>query len=101
MNKLKMGTPAMGMALGCMMVGAGALVMLIGFWKTVILVALFAVGYFLGAVNNKTELVKETADRIVPRKEPKQIDLMSDIKREQEEEQAAYNSDEETAEDKE
>ena len=63
----------------------GALVMLIGFWKTLLLVALFGIGFFLGTVENKQEFIKDTANKIIPEKEAKVIDLKSEITREQEE----------------
>jgi uncharacterized membrane protein len=85
MKKLKMGTPAMGIAIGLGLVGAAVLVMLIGFWKTLLLLALFGIGYFLGTVENKQEFIKDTANKIIPEKEAKVIDLKSEIAREQEE----------------
>ena len=81
---LKKGTPAFGLALGAVMVALGALVMLIGFWKTLVLCLLFAVGYFLGTVENKREFMKNTANKLIPDKEIKVIDLKSELKREQE-----------------
>ena len=88
MKKLKMGTPAMGVAIGLACVGVAVLVMLIGFWKTLVLVALFAIGYFAGTVENKQEFIKNTANRIIPAKEAKVIDIKSEITREPEERQA-------------
>ena len=88
MKKLKMGTPAMGIFIGLAMAGAAVLMMLIGFWKALLLLALFAVGYFLGAVGNKKEFVRKTADRFFPARESKVIDIKSEISREQEERQA-------------
>ena len=81
---LKKGTPAFGLILGAAMVILGALVMLIGFWKTLVLCLLFAVGYFLGTVENKREFMKNTANKLIPDKEIKVIDLKSELKREQE-----------------
>lgn len=86
---LKKGTPAFGLVLGAALVLLGALVMLIGFWKTIALCALFAVGYFLGTVENKREFMKNTANKLIPDKEIKVIDLKSELKREQELSQAA------------
>ena len=82
---LKKGTPAFGLILGAALVVLGALVMLIGFWKTLLLVALFGIGFFLGTVENKQEFIKDTANKIIPEKEAKVIDLKSEITREQEE----------------
>jgi len=87
--KLKKGTPAFGLVLGAALVALGALVMLIGFWKTLALCALFAVGFFLGTVENKREFMKNTANKLIPDKEVKVIDLKSELKREQEMNQAA------------
>lgn len=84
-NKLKMGTPLMGLAIGLALVAAAVLVMLIGFWKTLLLLLLFAVGYFIGTVENKQEFIRETANKIIPAKETKVIDLKSEIAREQDE----------------
>ena len=86
---LKKGTPVFGLILGAALVVLGALVMLIGFWKTLALCALFAVGYFLGTVENKREFMKNTANKLIPDKEIKVIDLKSELKREQELSQAA------------
>ena len=86
---LKKGTPAFGLVLGAALVALGALVMLIGFWKTLALCVLFAVGYFLGTVENKREFMKNTANKLIPDKEVKVIDLKSELKREQEMSQAA------------
>ncbi len=86
---LKKGTPAFGLILGAALVVLGALVMLIGFWKTLALCALFAVGYFLGTVENKREFMKNAANKLIPDKEVKVIDLKTELKREQELSQAA------------
>ena len=84
---LKKGTPACGLILGTILVVLGALVMWIGFWKTLLLALLFALGYFLGAIDKKKEFLKNTANRLIPEKEIKEIkviDLKSELKREQE-----------------
>lgn len=86
---LKKGTPACGIAFGIMLALIGALVMLIGFWKTLVLCLLFGLGYFLGTVDNKREFLKNTANRLIPDKEVKVIDLKSELIREQELSQAA------------
>ena len=87
--KLKKGTPLCGLVLGGVLTLAGALVMLIGFWKTLILFLLFGLGYFLGTVENKKEFIKTTANRLIPDREVKVIDLKSELIREQELSQAA------------
>jgi uncharacterized membrane protein len=86
---LKKGTPALGLILGAGLVALGALVMLIGFWKTLALGALFAVGYFLGSVENKREFMKNAANKLIPDKEAKVIDFKTELAREQEQVQTA------------
>ena len=86
---LKKGTPAFGVVLGIAFVVLGALDMLIGFWKTLVLFILFMAGYFLGSVDNKREFIKSTANKLIPEKEIKVIDFKSELKREQELSQAA------------
>ena len=85
MKKLKIGTPMAGVAFGTALVAVAVLIMVIGFWKTLILLALFGIGFFLGTVENKQEFVKDTVNRVIPAKEAKVIDLKSEIAREQEE----------------
>ena len=81
---MKKGTPAFGLIIGAGLVVLGVLVMTIGFWKTLVLCLLFAVGFFLGTVENKREFLKNTANKLIPDKEVKVIDLKSELKREQE-----------------
>ena len=86
---LKKGTPACGLILGTVLVVLGALVMWIGFWKTLVLALLFAMGYFLGAIDKKKEFLKNTANKLIPEKEIKVIDFKKEVKKEQEMNQAA------------
>ena len=86
---LKKGTPACGLILGTVLVVLGALIMWIGFWKTLLLALLFALGYFLGAIDKKKEFLKNTANRLIPEKEIKVIDFKKEVKKEQEMNQAA------------
>ncbi len=86
---LKKGTPACGLIFGTVLVVLGALVMWIGFWKTLLLALLFALGYFLGAIDKKKEFLKNTANRLIPEKEIKVIDFKKEVKKEQEMNQAA------------
>ena len=88
MKKPKMGTPMMGVAVGAALVAIAALIMIIGFWKVLILLILFGIGYFIGTVENKQEFIKEAANRIIPAKEAKVIDLKSEIARDLENRQA-------------
>ena len=81
---LKKGTPAFGIACGAALTLLGALVMIIGFWKTFALCVLFGLGYFFGTVENKREFMKNTANKLIPDKEIKVIDFKTALKREQE-----------------
>ena len=94
---MKKGTPAFGLIIGAGLVVLGVLVMTIGFWKTLVLCLLFAVGFFLGTVENKREFMKNAANKLIPDKEVKVIDLKSELKREQEISQAAGENAGETA----
>ena len=89
MKKPKMGTPMMGVAVGAALVAIAALIMIIGFWKVLILLILFGIGYFIGTVENKQEFIKEAANRIIPAKEAKVIDLKSEIARDLENRQTS------------
>ena len=93
----KKGTPGFGMTLGLIFAGIGALVMAIGFWKAMLLAALFAIGYFLGAVEDKGRFFRDTANRVIPEKNSQAIDLKSEIKREQEQAQRKMQAAEQLA----
>ena len=82
--EMKRGTPGFGILLGVLLVALGALVMMIGFWKTPALAVLFGIGYFLGTVENKSEFMKNAANKLIPDKEAKVIDFKSELAREQE-----------------
>ncbi len=85
MKAFKPGTPVFGLITGAAFAILGALVLWIGFGRTLILAALFAIGYFVGAVDNKNKLVRETVDRVVPgHKEQKPIDFRAEVEKEQE-----------------
>ena len=94
--EFKRGTPGFGILIGAVLVALGALVMLIGFWKALVLCILFAIGYFLGTVENKGEFMKNAANKLIPDKEAKVIDLKSELAREQEMNQAVIEQTEET-----
>jgi len=84
MNQFKKGTPAYGVFLGLVLAAAGALILWIGFWKTLLLVALFGLGYFLGTVSDKGQFLRETANRIVPEKKERTFNMREELTREQE-----------------
>ena len=84
MKRFGRGTPAFGLCLGAALAGAGALVMIIGFWKTLILSLLFVLGYFLGAVGDKEKFLKDTVNRVIPEKKEENINFREELTREQE-----------------
>lgn len=94
--EFKRGTPGFGILVGGIFVALGALVMLIGFWKALVLCVLFGVGYFLGTVENKGEFMKNAANKLIPDKEAKVIDLKSELAREQEISQTAAEQSKDT-----
>ena len=83
MMEFKRGTPGFGLFLGMVFVLAGGLVMWIGIWRTLLLVVLFAAGYFLGAVKNKKEVLKNTVNRLIPEKKEEVIDFRKEVVRTQ------------------
>ena len=83
MKSFKRGTPAFGVLVGTMFVLAAGLLMWLGFWRTLLLAALFALGYFLGAVDDKKAFVKGTVNRMVPEKEEETIDFRREVKEQQ------------------
>ncbi len=87
--KFEKGTAGFGIVCGLIFAALGALVMIIGFWRTLVLAVLFGVGYFLGSVNNKQEFIRETANRIIPARDDKPIDIKQEITREQEQFEAS------------
>jgi len=68
MRKFEKGTPEYGLILGVLGAVVAAMILFFGFWRTVLVVSLFAVGYFIGAVDNKTEFFKKLINSIIPPK---------------------------------
>lgn len=85
MNKISKGSPVFGVILGLAFVAFGVLLLTIGFWKSLLLLVLFFLGYFIGSVNNKADVIKETVNRIAPGKTVKPIDLKAELRAEQKE----------------
>ena len=85
MFKIEKGTPKCGIVTGVIFAAIGALVMIIGFWKTLILAVLFLLGYFTGAVSKKSDIVKDAVGRFVPaNKEHEAINFRAELEKEQE-----------------
>ena len=84
MKDFQRGTPGFGILLGSIFTLAGLLLMTIGLWKTLLLIILFALGYFLGAVNNKTEMIKKTINKVVPEKKQEVFNFREELAKDQE-----------------
>ncbi len=88
MNSFKRGTPACGLFVGSAFVLIAGLIMWLGFWRTLLLTVLFALGYFLGSVKDKAGFVKEAVDKVIPDKKNNAGEVV-DFRREVEQEQAS------------
>jgi len=64
----RIGTRQCGVLMGALGIGLAFLFIFLGFWKTLLVVALFAVGYALGATSNKTVLFKAWINKLFPPK---------------------------------
>ncbi len=84
MNDFKRGTPVFGVFLGLVFLLGGGLIMWLGWWRTLLLVVLFALGYFLGAVKDKQGAVKSALGKVIPEKKEQTIDFRSEVRKEQE-----------------
>ena len=62
------GTPLCALAYAALGVILATLLLTIGFWRTLFVALFFAAGYFVGAFQNKTELIKGWINRLFPPK---------------------------------
>ena len=69
MRKFQMGTPECGIALGVLGAVIALMILFMGFWRTAFVALLFAAGYFIGAVSNKGEAVKNSINKVFPPKD--------------------------------
>lgn len=65
---LKIGTTQCGLLLGACGVAIAFLLIFLGFWNTLLVLALFALGYWIGAIEGKTNFIKNTINRLFPPK---------------------------------
>ena len=63
---LTWGTPACGLFCAVVGVIVGCMVLLLGFWNTVLLALLAALGAFIGGVKNKPAAIKRFINRVLP-----------------------------------
>ena len=60
------GTPACGMACGVLGVIVAALLLAIGFWKTLFVALVCLLGVFLGGVKDKHGFIRAVANKLFP-----------------------------------
>lgn len=65
-NMCKIGTPQCAIFFAVIAMILGLLLLWVGFWKTVLLALLMAVGAFLGGVKDKRQWLKNAANRVIP-----------------------------------
>ncbi len=68
MEKFRVGTPLCGIALGALGAVIALMLLFLGFWRTLFVALLFAVGYFVGACDHKVDLLKSWINRLFPPK---------------------------------
>ena len=66
----KIGTPECAVFSAVIAMALGLLLLLVGFWNTVWIALLLAVGAFLGGVKDKKQWLKDVLNRIIPNKDP-------------------------------
>ncbi len=69
-NILKIGTPECAVFLALVAMLAAILLLLIGFWGTVLIAACIALGAFIGGVRDKKKALRDFVNRLFPAREP-------------------------------
>ena len=64
----QVGTPQCGFLMGLCGVAVAFLLLFAGFWRTLLIAALFTVGFLLGSHSNKLETMKTIINRLFPPK---------------------------------
>jgi uncharacterized membrane protein len=62
------GTTQCGLLIGGIGVVLAFLLIFIGFWNTLLVAALFVLGYWIGAIEGKSNTIKNTINRMFPPK---------------------------------
>lgn len=65
-NWTEVGTHQCGLFFGALGVAVAFLLIFLGFWKTLLVTALFAVGYVMGAFRNKGDALKQFINNLFP-----------------------------------
>ena len=61
---LQVGTPLCGIVFGLVGVLIALCLIFLGFWKTLLILVMFGIGYVLGAFNNKKKLIEATISTV-------------------------------------
>ena len=69
MRKFQIGTPECGLVYGVIGAVIALMILFLGFWRTAFVALLFGAGYFIGAVSNKGETVKNGINKVFPPKD--------------------------------
>ena len=67
---LKVGTPECAIFSGVVAMVCALLILLLGFWETVLVALLAAVGAFIGGVKDKKEWLRNVINRLFPARNP-------------------------------
>jgi uncharacterized membrane protein len=68
---VKPGTPQCALFTGFLAFITGLLLIFVGFFKTILIIIIVAVGVFLGAVRNKKEAIRGVVNRLFPPRDGK------------------------------
>lgn len=66
---LQVGTPLCGIVFGLVGVAIALSLIFLGFWKSLLIVAMFGIGYVLGAFNNKKKFLEATISTVTNKDE--------------------------------
>ena len=69
--RFSIGTRQCGLLLGGIGAAVALCLILFGFWNTLLIALLFGGGYFIGACDHKTALLKTVINKLFPSKENK------------------------------
>ena len=62
------GTTKCGLLMGACGVAIAFMLIFLGFWNTMLVLALFLFGYWIGAIEGKTNFIKNMINRLFPPK---------------------------------
>lgn len=72
-NIFRVGTPECAIFCAVVAMVIAVLILLLGFWKTVLVIALVMIGLVIGGVSNKMEKIKKLINSVFPQKKSELI----------------------------